>query len=55
MFNQEILTGATLWTGGEIEPGSYVCIHYSPSYWLRDGTKEVQWNLLRVVVLATPP
>ncbi|KAI0825483.1 hypothetical protein BC629DRAFT_1434134 [Irpex lacteus] len=44
-FNQELLHGAKVWTRGEIPEDSWVCVHYVPN---------IQWNVLRIVVLALP-
>ena len=54
-LNQEILTGATYWTRGEIPVGSFVCVHYVPGPYQRGKERpanaEAQFNLIRVVVL----
>lgn len=54
-LNQELLTGATVWTRGEIPVGSFVCVHYVPGMYQRGRTRpangEAQFNLIRVVVL----
>lgn len=53
--NQETLSGATEWIHGEIPDDSYVCLHYVPGQHDHGtGHKDVQFNLLRVVVMATP-
>lgn len=56
MFNQETLVGARVWTGGEIPENSWVCVHYVPSTYTHESHShvDVQWNVLRIVVLAVP-
>ncbi len=53
--NQETLTGAVEWTGGEIPAGAFVYVHFVPGRREHDdhGHWDIQFNLLRVVVLAT--
>ena len=52
--NQETLTGSIEWAEGEIPANSYVCIHYIPSWYDHEKHKEIQFNILRIVILSTP-
>ncbi|KAI0762064.1 hypothetical protein BC629DRAFT_1443366 [Irpex lacteus] len=57
-LDQYSLREAVERAGSEIPADSFVCIHYVPSVWEHKTTtarhEEVSWNMLRVVVLATP-
>ena len=52
--NQESLSGATDWEGGNVPANSYVCVHFVPARYTHGKHVDVQFQLLRVVVLGTP-
>lgn len=58
-LNQCTLREAIDWTDGEIPVDSFVCVHFVPHPYEHKQVvskhDEIEWTMLRIVVLATPP